>query len=253
MKAYLDVGVSLVVVLMMVSVGMETEAAHFRAVARRKRALMLILATQTVVLPALGLLLTQWMALPPHISAGILLLAACPVGDIANFYVLLARANLALSVAVNSLSILISAATMAIVFEVYKHLLGKPFVFALPTSALVLRLILMLGFPVLGGMMIRRFWPEYVQRFRTGLQRTFLAGLVGLSTAIMFVQRDRLAAEWRQTALAAAFFIGVALLGGIAFGRFEMLTIDRQSPDSKGLSGFSQNRQQYTDRLAMLC
>jgi predicted Na+-dependent transporter len=30
------------------------------------------------------------MALPPHISAGILLIAACPVGDIANFYTLLA-------------------------------------------------------------------------------------------------------------------------------------------------------------------
>jgi len=38
------------------------------------------------------------MALPPHMSAGILLVAACPVGDIANFYNLLARANVALSV-----------------------------------------------------------------------------------------------------------------------------------------------------------
>jgi len=219
MKVILDTGLSLVVVLMMASVGMDMEQQHFRTLARRKAALTLTLATQFVVLPALGFLLTQSLALPPHISAGILLLAACPVGDIANFYVLLARANLALSVTVNSISILLSAATMAIAFEAYEHLLREPFVFALPTTALIVRLILMLGLPVLGGMMIRRLWPQQVKRFRSSLHKAFLAGIVCLSAAIMFAQRDRLASEWRQTAFAAALFIGLALLGGIVFGR----------------------------------
>ena len=86
MKAILDLGVLSVLVLMMGAVGMELEGRHFRAVARRKWTLLLALAAQAVVLPALGFLLTRAMALPPHISAGILLLAACPVGDIANVY-----------------------------------------------------------------------------------------------------------------------------------------------------------------------
>ena len=66
--------------------------------------------------------------------------------------------------------------------------------------------------------MIRRLWPEHVKRLRTGLHRALLAGIMGLSAAIMFAQRDRLAVEWGQTALAAALFIGLALLGGMAFG-----------------------------------
>ena len=65
---------------------MELEGRHFRAVARRKRTLLLTLAAHAVVLPALGFGLTCVVALPPHISVGILLLAACPVGDIANVY-----------------------------------------------------------------------------------------------------------------------------------------------------------------------
>jgi predicted Na+-dependent transporter len=44
------------------------------------------------------LALARIIALPPHLSAVIPLLTACPVGDIANFYALLARANVALSV-----------------------------------------------------------------------------------------------------------------------------------------------------------
>lgn len=98
---------------------MELEGRHFRAVAQRKGALLLTVAAQTVILPALGFGLAHVMALPPHISAGILLIAACPVGDIANFYTRMARANVALSVSVNTLSILLSAATMAVAAAVF--------------------------------------------------------------------------------------------------------------------------------------
>ena len=78
-----------------------------------------------------------------------LLIAACPVGDIANFYTLLARANLALSVTLNALTILIAPATMALVFETYDHVIGVPFEFALPTPTIFLRLTLMLVLPLL--------------------------------------------------------------------------------------------------------
>jgi len=224
MNGYLNLGVSCVVVLMMVSVGMESEEQHFRALGQHKGELILTIAAQAVILPALAFLLTQSMALPPHVSAGILLLAACPVGDIANYYVLLAQANLALSVTMNTLSVLLSAATMAIVFAAYEHLLGAPFVFAVPNFRLVLYLILMLALPVLGGVVIRRLRPEFSERCRSSLRYTLLTGILGLAAAIMVVQRDRLAAEWRQTAAAAALFVGLALLGGLVFGRLLRLS-----------------------------
>ena len=88
MKAVLDIGVLCIIVLMLGTVGMELEGRHFRAVAQRKGALLLTIAAQTLILPALGFGLAHVMALPPHISAGVLLIAACPVGDIANFYTL---------------------------------------------------------------------------------------------------------------------------------------------------------------------
>ena len=115
--------------VMTAAVGLELEGHQFRAVLQRKRLLFLSLAGQTVLLPAIGFGLTHVLALPPRISAGMLLIAACPVGDIANFYTLLARANLALSVTLNALTILIAPATMAFVFETYDHLIGVPFEF----------------------------------------------------------------------------------------------------------------------------
>ena len=218
MKAVLDIGILGVLVLMMGTLGMELEARHFRTVAQRTGVLLLTLAAQALILPALGFGLSRILALPPHISAGILLVAACPVGDIANLYVVLARANVALSVAVNTLSILFSPATMALAFEGYERLLETPFVFAVPTPTLLLRLILVLLLPLLAGMAIRRLRPELVERHGRTAHRVVLAGIASLVVYVMVSQRERLAIEWRETAVAAAAFVALSLLVGLAFG-----------------------------------
>ena len=146
MKVVLDLGVLGVTLLLMVTVGLKLEARDFREIARRKGVLLGTLLLPAILLPVLGFALARGLALPPHLTAGLLLLAACPVGDIANFYTLRARGNVALSVTVNTLSCLLSVATMAFAFALYPRLLGEYFAFVLPTTALVLRLTLMVEF-----------------------------------------------------------------------------------------------------------
>ena len=224
MKAILDIGVVAVTVLMMGAVGMELEGRHLRAIMRRKGTVLLTLATQAVILPALGVGLTRAMALPPELTAGILLLAACPVGDIANVYTLLARANVALSVTVNTLSILLAAGTMALIFEAYDHVLGAHFVFAVPTPALLGRLLLLLVLPVLAGSSLRHLAPTFAETHAKAVHAASVAGIAFLLMYVMVTQHERLAAEWQQTALVAAGFMGVALLAGLTFGRLLRLS-----------------------------
>jgi BASS family bile acid:Na+ symporter len=233
MKAILDIGVVCVTVLMMAAVGMELEGRHFRAVARRKGALVLTLVAQAVVLPALGFGLIRAMALPPDLSAGILLLAACPVGDIANVYTLLARANVALSVTVNTLSILFSVVTMAGIFEAYGHLLGEHFVFAVPTPTLLVRLLLMLVLPVLAGSSLRRFAPGFAETHAKSVHGASIAGIAFLLVYVMVTQRTRLAAEWQQTAVVAGMFMGLALLVGLAIAW--LLRLSREDSVTVGI------------------
>jgi bile acid:Na+ symporter, BASS family len=216
-KTLANLGIFGVTVMMMVAVGMELQTGHFREMAGRKRTLVLILTLQPAVLPLLAFALTHFMALPAHIRAGILLLAACPVGDVANFYALLARANVALSVTLNILSCLLSVVTMAAVFQGYDHLLGERFVFAVPTPSLILRLTLMVALPVLAGMGIRQFRPSWVERHARLVRQAGLGGLALLMIYVMATQWARFAADWQHTALAGALFMALALLCGWAF------------------------------------
>jgi bile acid:Na+ symporter, BASS family len=209
---------------MMMTVGMSLEWGHFFEVTRNKRLIGVTLAGQAVVLPVLGFLLMRVMALPPHVGAGILLLAACPVGDIANVYTQLARANTALSVTVNTLSCLLSAVTMAVVFAVYDRLLGGHFVFAVPSPALIIRLVVMVVLPVLAGMLMRRYKAQFVARYARTLQNIIIGGVVFMLVYVMVTQSDRLVADWRQTAVASMVFMAAAMMSGLAFGRILRLS-----------------------------
>ncbi len=222
----IDIGVLSVTILLMFAVGTDLEVRNFREVARRKWTLILTLVSQSILPPMLGLALTHVMTLPPHLSAGILLLAACPVGDIANFYALLARANVALSVTLNTLSCLLSFVTMAAIFPIYDYLLGERFAFAVPTPALILRLTLIVVLPVLAGMAARRFIPEFVNRNTLSVRNFSLAGIALLIVFVMIAQRDRLAADWQLTALAGAVFMAAAMASGLMFSRVLQLKAD---------------------------
>ena len=219
MKAVLDLGVVAINVLIMMTVGMALEGRDFRGLGRQKRAAAVTLAAQVIFLPGLALVLTRWLALPAHLSAGLLLVAACPVGDIANLYTFLARGEVALSVTVTTISCLLSALTMALVFEAYDHLLGVHFAFAVPSKAILLRLTLIVVVPVLAGMALRRLQPQLVRQHANNLRNASIVGL-GLLMAYVIASRwEQVRADWQQTALAGALFVLLAMMIGLAVGR----------------------------------
>ena len=219
MKQILDIGVLVVTVLLMLTVGIELETSDFRQMRRRTAAFFGALLLPALVLPVLGFALARALGLPSHLCAGILLLAACPVGDIANFYTLLARGNLALSVSVNGISCLFSVVTLSVAFALYDRLLGEHYAFAVPAPALILRLGLVAALPVLTGMSVRRWKPGWANRCRKPLRSLCLAGIVFVPSYVVASRWSQVAAEWRQTAIVALLFMGMALVAGFAVAR----------------------------------
>ncbi len=215
MRALLDIGLLSLTVLAMTVVGMETEVSQFRSLFRLRRHLFTMLLSQALVLPVIALVLVRVLAVSSHVGAGLLLVAACPVGNIANFYALLARANLALCVVLNTLSCMVSFATMLLIFGVYSRLLGAEFGFEMPALKSFLWLILLVALPVLTGMWWRRIQPDFVGRHLKVLANICLGGLGFILLCVIVSQRELLATEWRETVLSAALFMLLAALGGL--------------------------------------
>src|SRR6516165_1848706 len=102
----------------MVVVGMVLTTADFRRVARQPQTVVTAAAGQFVLLPAIGWLLVRSLRLQPAIAQGVLLVAACPGGAMANVYTYLARGNVALSVTLMAVSCLAAALATPLVLAV---------------------------------------------------------------------------------------------------------------------------------------
>src|SRR5574337_395620 len=90
----------------MFGVALELEPDDFRRALRTPRALAIGLVAHHLVFPALTYGLVRLIEPRPSIALGMILVSACPAGNISNFLTYFARGNTALSVSISTLSTL---------------------------------------------------------------------------------------------------------------------------------------------------
>ena len=219
MKQVIDAGVLVLAVAMMASVGNDLTVRHFRELAPLRWRLAALLLLQAAILPLLAVVLVRVLSPAFDVSAGLLLLAACPIGDVVNLYALIARSSLALSVTLNALSCLLCVMTMPVAFALYARAFGDHAVFAVPPGNLVLKLALVVVVPVAAGMCVRRFRPRLADRMGAWLRNGSVVGVVALIVFVFVSQAGHLGHQWRDTLVGSVALIGCALVLGVATGR----------------------------------
>jgi BASS family bile acid:Na+ symporter len=219
MKSFLDVGVLSLTVFAMLSVGLELEIHRFRQLTKHIVALAMALLVQIILIPTVGLLVSYGLDLSPTLRSGILLVAACPVGDIANFFTLIGRGNLAVSVAYNAISCLISPLSMTIVFAGYSRILGTPFAFAAPGWRLVLPFFFLITVPIVAGVGLRFTRTPKIDRISRSLRFSCLVGVFALCAYVIVSRFSQLKADWKFAASASALLALAAIIIGWTVSR----------------------------------
>jgi len=163
-------GLNAVIGLMMFGMALDMHLEDFKRVIRSPKGPAIGLAAQFLLLPAFTYLLTLVLPVTPSMALGMMLVAACPGGNLSNLMTYLAGGNTALSVSMTAVS------TVTAVFM-------TPFNLALwgslnPATHAILRrvsldpmdvfqtIILILGIPLLLGMTTSRFYPALVEKIR---------------------------------------------------------------------------------------
>ncbi len=92
--------------IIMFGVALEIKLSHFVEIIKRPKSVLIGFLSQFVALPLITFLLTVIFKdyLTPTLALGMILVAACPGGNISNFISSLARANVALSVSLTAIA-----------------------------------------------------------------------------------------------------------------------------------------------------
>jgi len=231
MKSVLDVGVVSLTVLAMLSVGLELEIGLFRGFTKHILPTAMGLFMQIILVPAIGILVSYGLDLSPALRSGILLVAACPVGDIANFFTLIGRGNLAISVTFNAISCLISPLSMTIVFLGYSRILETPFAIKAPGWRLVLPFFFLITIPIIVGLGLRVARIPKIDRISRSLRLVCLIAVFALCAYVIVSRFDQLKIDWKLAASASALLVLAAMTIGWTLSRM----LKMQQPDSVAL------------------
>jgi len=220
MDLLVDIAVPLVVFMMMVVVGMELTPEDFRRIRACPKPVVVATAGQLLVLPVVAVVLALAFDPPPAIVAGMVLVAASPGGAISNYYVYLARADVALSVTLTAVSTLLAFVTFPLFTAAgFGLLLERQAAVPVPVAQMTAQLFVVLLLPTLFGMWIRHRWRAWVNRQGTSLRRISMVALVAL---IAFVIRDQAVNLGEQIAvllLITTLFTLLAMTAGAATAR----------------------------------
>jgi BASS family bile acid:Na+ symporter len=162
--------INMAIGLMMFGVALDLKLEDFKRVVVAPKAPGIGLAAQFVLLPAFTFLLTLLIKPHPSMALGMILVAACPGGNLSNIITYLARGNCAVSISMTAVS-----SAMAI--------LMTPFNLALwgrlnPDTASILRevslspvdvfvtIFVILGIPLAAGLTAARLFPGLADKVR---------------------------------------------------------------------------------------
>lgn len=163
-----------VLALIMFGVALDLRLSDFAAVLKKPFAPVLGMLAQVLLLPAASWALTMLLKPHPSIALGMIIVGACPGGNLSNLITHLGRGNTALSVCVTGLSSVLAVIStpLNILFwaglnpetaALLRQVNIEPVPFLLSTAAV-------LGLPMAAGMLIAHHLPALAARLRKPFQ-----------------------------------------------------------------------------------
>ena len=191
-------------VIIMFGLGLSLTIGDFRNVLKAPKAVVVALALQTILLPAICLGMVHLFGLEPALAVGMMLLAASPGGSSSTLYSHLAGGDVALNIVLTAINSALAIVTMPLIINFSLiHFYGEGQVITLPLDKMAQIFVIVLG-PILLGMWLRRRSPALADR-ATRPVKTLSA--VFLLAVVLFA----LAKEW-ETLRTWAPVVGLATL-----------------------------------------
>ncbi len=160
----------------MFGVALELKPAHFKEFLKDPKPVLVGLFSQFLLLPALTFLICWWIKPHPSMALGLMLVAACPGGNVSNFISLQANGNAALSVALTAISTSISVFMTPLNFTFWGGLYepGAELLTTIDINGFKIfkSVLTLLGIPLVIGMLTAHFKPNFTKTISKGVRFT---------------------------------------------------------------------------------
>lgn len=214
--------------LIMMGLGLTLSINDILRVVIMPKAVLIGLAGQLLLLPAIAFLLAFLMNPAPVIAIGLILLAACPGGITSNAYVFASRGDIALSVTLTSIASLITVVSMPFfTWLALTTFTGGGDIVEVPVGNMIQSLALLTILPIIIGMLIRKWKVEFATRMAEPVRKMAIAILIIVIIGNTVFSLDTLARYIVQAGIAALLLNLSCMTAGYLVSRAARLNINQ--------------------------
>ena len=218
-----------ILAVVMFAIALDLRVEHFRELVRAPRPVIAGFMAQFLALPALTYLLVLALQPRPSIALGLILVAACPGGNISNFLSHRAGGNAALSVSLTGLAtvgaIVLTPLNIALWGGLYAPTRAILVETAIDPVQVAITVVFLLVLPLALGMLVNTRLPDIARRIRRPMQTLSMVIFVAFILAA-------LAANWAAFLDLAGMVAGLVIVhNAVALGAgFLIATLAGVSP-----------------------
>jgi len=183
----------------MFGIALDINFSHFRLVLSKPKSVITGFVTQFILLPVFTFLLVITLNLTATVALGMILVAACPGGNISNFMSATAKANVALSITLTAIATVGAIFLTPLNFSLWGDLyiqhankgaeeLMRPIVIDEPQ--VFKTVFLLLGLPVIAGIFMSSKFPVLTEKIKKPIKTISILFFIALVVVLLSANFD---------------------------------------------------------------
>lgn len=167
----------------MFGVALEINFDSFRQILKAPKSLVLGIFSQFLALPALTFILVYFLKPTPSVALGMILVAACPGGNISNFISSMAKGNVALSISLTAFATIVAVIMTPFNFAFWGNLYSETAHLVIPIRIdipeMLRTVLILLGLPVMAGLWFSRRFPQITAKIINPVKKISMIIFIG--------------------------------------------------------------------------
>ncbi|MBK9735747.1 MAG: bile acid:sodium symporter family protein [Saprospiraceae bacterium] len=219
--------------ILMFGVALDLKLSDFTYVFKKPKSVFAGLFSQWILLPVLTILLVYIIKPEYSLAMGMILIAACPGGNVSNYAVHISGANTPLSVVLTMISTILCAFTTPLIFAGLRYLTpmadGEFIDFNISFGSMILTIGQLIFIPLAVGFAMMYYFPVFTNKIKGFVRKLSMGIFIGFVLAAVAGNLENL-----RNYLGIVFFIvllhnGLALAIGFYWSRIFMKLPDKDA------------------------
>ena len=236
------IALNITIAFIMFGVALDIKTQQFKDLMMHPKSVLVGVLSQFILLPAVTFLFIILLNPTPTVALGMILISACPGGNISNFMTAMAKGNVALSVSLTAIATLAATFMTPLNFALW----GKLFVMNYNSDAagtllvpitinfgqMIQTVVILLGIPVAAGVLMSQYFPAFTEKLKKPIRKISIVIFLGFVVILLTANFNHFMRFIHLVFIIVLIHNGIALSTGYGAARLFKLP----DPDKRTLT-----------------